>query len=110
MGNNNEDETQLVQTLSPHEFPTTTVKLQFYWRANFGATAEQQIRQKVLDAASEVAVQSNPSVAVVGRPGLSPTSDTINVDLFDESGRRVCSLSIAERGAGATRVMTYEPQ
>lgn len=110
MGENDEDETQLIQTLSPHEFPTVPLKLQFYWRANLGRDLEEKIRKKVLDAVSEVADQSKPAVAVVGRPGLSPTSDTINVDLFDNSGRRVCSLSITERGAGATRVMSYEPK
>ena len=87
MGGNDDDETQLVETLAPSEFPTAPLKLQFYWRANFETGVEQQIREKVLDAVSEVAVQSEPSVAVVGRPGLSPTSNTVNVDLFDQSGR-----------------------
>lgn len=110
MEKNDDDATQLIQALSPHEFPTAPASLQFYWRANLGANVEQQIRTKVLDAISEVAVQSKPTVAVVGRPDLSPKTDEVNVDLFDESGRRVCALSIGDRGAGSTRVVTYEPQ
>jgi len=109
MGENDEDRTELIRTLSPHEFPSSPISLQFYWRANYGADVEQQIRQKVLDAVSEVAVQNKPKVAVVGRPGLSPQNDFVNVDLFDESGRRICALSIEKHGTGATRVLTHEP-
>jgi len=108
--NNDGDDTKLIRTLAPQEFPTASISLQFCWRAELGKELEDEIWQKVLSALSDVALPSNPSVAVVGRPGLSTTNDTLHVDIFDDFGRRVCTLTIEERGAGATRVMWHESQ
>jgi hypothetical protein len=105
---NDDDDTQLVRTLAPHEFPTRSIDLQFCWRIDLGKELEDQIWQKVLSALSDVALPNDPSVAVVGRPGLSTTNDTIHIDIFDDLGRRVCTLTIEERGAGSTRVMWHE--
>lgn len=108
--NNDNDDTKLIRTLVPQEFPTDPIHIQFCWRIEPGKEAEDQIGQKVLSALSDVALPNTPSVAVVGRPGISATNDTIHVDIFDELGRRVCTLAIDKRGAGAVRVMWHESQ
>jgi len=107
---NDNDDTKLIRTLAPQEFAAQSISLQFCWRADLGKELEDQIWQNVLSALSDIALPNNPSVAVVGRPGLSTTNDTIHVDIFDDLGRRACSLAIEERGAGATRVMWHESE
>jgi len=107
---NDDDDTKLIRTLAPQEFPTQSINIQFCWRIELGKEAEDIIWQKVLSALSEVALPNSPSVAVVGRPGISATSDTIHVDIFDDFGRRACTLAIEERGTGATRVMWHDSQ
>ena len=104
----NDDDTKLIRTLAPQEFPTTPTNIQFCWRIELGKELEDLIWEKVVGAIFDIALPNNPSVAVVGRPGISATNDTIHVDIFDDSGRRICSLNIEERGAGATRVMWDE--
>ena len=106
--NNDDDDTKLIRTLAPQEFPTHSINVQFCWRIELGKELEDIIWEKVMGAISEIALPNNPSVAVVGRPGISATNDTIHVDIFDDAGRRVCSLNIDERGAGATRVIWHD--
>ena len=90
---NDDDDTKLIRTLAPQEFAAQSINLQFCWRVDLGKELEDQIWQHVLSALSDIALPNNPSVAVVGRPGLSTINDTIHVDIFDDFGRRACKKS-----------------
>lgn len=101
-----DDDTKLVRTLAPEEFPAEPAKLIFEWRAQFGDRAQAEIRQKVLDALRAKKLEGTPSIAVVARPGRSLADETVGVAIWDGSGNRLCSMTIDDNGFGKLYVLT----
>ena len=97
---NEADETAIVRTLPPHEFPSEPIAVNFDWRAELNDSAEAHVRQTVYDALNLAELDGSPIVAIVRRLGLSLADDTLNVDVYDGTGKRVCALRIAENGFG----------
>jgi hypothetical protein len=102
---NRADDTTNVRTLPPHQFPSEPIALDFDWRAELNDRAEAQVRQTVYDALRLAELDGVPAVAIVRRLGLSFADDTLNVDVYDGTGKRLCMLRIAENGFGNLSLM-----
>ena len=99
------DETTVLRTLPPHEFPSEPIALDFDWRAELNDRAEAHVRQAIYDALKLSEWESVPTVAIIRRQGLSLADDSLNVDVYDDAGKRLCALRIAENGFGKLNLL-----
>ena len=102
---NEADETAIVRTLPPHQFPSEPIALDFDWRVELNDRAEAHARQAIYDALRLAELDGAPTVAVIRRQGLSLADDSLNVDVYDDTGKRLCALRIADNGFGELNLL-----
>lgn len=102
----NSDDTASARALPPHAFESVLDRMTFNWCTGLDEFAQQQIRQKVLDASDSGVLEGIPAVAIVRRPDFAPTENDVEIKVYDGRGKRLHSLKISENGFGAVHSLS----
>jgi len=102
---NNQDTTS-IRTLTPRDFAVLVDSVKFNWHVTLDQRQQSVIKQTVQDATTSIELDGIPAIAIIHRPSSYTDLDEIAVNIYDVSGMRLCTISMAESGLGNMRLVT----
>ena len=98
---NDDNETQLIKTLAPSDFPSQPLRPDFDWRSDINEQMKPLIEHKVLNALnSRLGLPREPAIVIVYHSDVNALEKMVRADIMDASSTRLGTLRIADNGAG----------
>ena len=96
-----DDETTLIRTLAPGEFPSRALRPDFDWRIDISEQLKALVEHKILNALdSGLGLSAEPAVVIVYHSDANAHEKMVRADIMDTSSTRLGILRIADNGAG----------